>query len=201
MKPIKVDWTTFKSNVDSRNLSVQYIEYTDYYDLFILEDSLVLNCLVHKDSGDDQTDFEDNYKDLGNKKHSQLNYPFGAKELNDKKIFKRVHGKSDTLTTGSNDLIFVVPYNWVKITGVEFVGSEIGDYASLYVLDSTTGTYSTVPDYQLNQFGFDVMLAKDIYSHKSEFDADLYLNMQIKIVYNSISDKDVGINFILNELK
>lgn len=43
--------------------------------------------------------------------------------------------------------------------------------------------------------------AKDYYNHSSEYDADLYQGMQVRVAYVSISAKTIGINFILNEVK
>ena len=126
---------------------------------------------------------------------------FAAKNVGTKKLYKRVTGISQALTTGSNNVIFTVPYPWVKITGAQLIGGELGDTVSLYILDSTTGTYTTVPNYQLNQFGYSINVAKDFYESRSQFDADLYINMQIKIVYNSVSNKTIGVNFIMDEVK
>jgi len=127
--------------------------------------------------------------------------PFAAKTIGTKKLYKRVNGVQSAVIVGSTDILFTVPYAWCKITGLELIGAETLDHVSLYILDSTTGTYSTIPNYTLNQFGFNVNPAKDYYNHTSEYDADLYQNMQIKVSYTSISAKTVGINFILNEVK
>lgn len=127
--------------------------------------------------------------------------PFASKTVGTKNIFKRVHGVQQAVNIGQNDVIYVIPYPWCKINGLEIINGESLDTVCLYVLDSSTGTYTTVPNYILNQFGFSVNVGKDLYIHKSEFDADLYLNMQLKIVYNSVSAKTVGFNFILNEVK
>ena len=127
--------------------------------------------------------------------------PFAAKTIGTKKLYKRVNGVQSAVIVGSTDILFTVPYAWCKITGLEIIGEETLDRVSLYILDSTTGTYSTIPNYTLNQFGFNVNSAKDYYNHTSEYDADLYLNMQIKVSYTSISAKTIGVNFILNEVK
>jgi hypothetical protein len=118
-----------------------------------------------------------------------------------KKLFKRVTGIKQSLSVGLNTFTYTIPFPWVKITGLEIINSENLDSASFYVLDTATGTYSTISNYTLNRFAYDAYLCKDYYEHKSEFDADLYQNMQIKIDYTSISAKDIGINFILNEVK
>jgi len=69
------------------------------------------------------------------------------------------------------------------------------------VYDTATGTYSGVPNYMLNQFAYSVNIAKDYYVRLSQFDADLYTGMIIQFTYNSVSDKTIGFNLIMNEVK
>lgn len=128
--------------------------------------------------------------------------PFAAKVLpNGKKLYGRAHGKAFTLTAGANTLDFDVPYAACKITGMEIVGGEIGDTLDFFILDDDSGTYSTIPNYMLNQFGFDVAVSKDFYKRESAYDADLYYNMCISIAYYSQTAKTVYINYILHEVK
>ena len=127
--------------------------------------------------------------------------PFAAKTIGTKKLYKRVTGMQASVSAGTTDVIFVMPYNWAKITGIEIVGGAILDKISLFVLDSVAGNYTGSSSAMLNQFGFNVNVNKDYYINTSEFDADLYLNMQIKVSYNTPVAKTIGINFILNEVK
>jgi len=64
---LKMDWTSFKSFVDSRDLSIQYIETDNYYDLYAFDSILKAYCGIVKPSSE-VTDFEANYKANGNKK-------------------------------------------------------------------------------------------------------------------------------------
>ncbi len=128
--------------------------------------------------------------------------PFASKVLsNGKKLFGRVHGENYTLESGENTKEFVIPYPQVKFNEIEIIGAEIGDNSNLKILDTATGTYSGVNNYELNQFGFDVYISKDFYRRKSNYDADLYTGMRICIEYNSVSAKDICINFVLHEVK
>lgn len=131
--------------------------------------------------------------------------PFAAKTMSvngaTKKFYKREHGIQSSVITGANTILFTIPYPWVKITGLEVMGGELLDKCDIMILDSTTGTYSTIPNYMLNQFGFAINVAKGLYEEQNAYDADLYQGMQIKLVYTSISDKTIGINFNLNEVK
>lgn len=194
-----ISWTELKSFVTANGLSVQYSIAGANYNLWAGD----RQCSVplDRDLSLDTVDFEDNFKANANKLIIDQQQPFAAKTVGIKKLYKRVHGVSVSATEGSNTILYTIPYPWVKITGLEIVGGESLDNVSLYILDTTTGTYSTVPNYELNQFGFTVQVSKDYYSHYSEFDADLYQNMQIKLVYESNSAKSIGFNFILNEVK
>lgn len=150
----------------------------------------------------DTIEFETNYKSSGNKSLVNQTLPFASKQLaNGKKLYKREHGIQQTLSVGSNNIIFTVPYPWVKIIGIELVNGETLDTVDLYILDSIAGSYSGVPSYQLNQFGYSVNVAPSYYEEVCNYDADLYYGMQIKLIYNSISAKTIGINFNLNEVK
>jgi len=131
--------------------------------------------------------------------------PFAAKTMLvngvTKKFYKREHGIQAQLNQGSNTILFTIPYPWVKIIGLELLFGEKLDTVDLMILDSTSGTYSGVANYQLNQFGFNVNVAEGEYEEQNAYDADLYQGMQIKIVYNSQSAKTIGINFNLTEVK
>lgn len=127
--------------------------------------------------------------------------PFADKHIDNKSLYKRIHGKKESIVIGSNDISFAIPYPACKITGAEFINCEVGDYAEFWILDTASGAITTVPNYPLNQFGFEVQLPSNFYEHKSEYDADLFFGLQIYIRYISISVKDIGINYIINEVK
>lgn len=64
----EVPWSTFKSFVDARNLSIQWLEIGNNYWLKAIDGSFDLECRLWKNA-EDQTevqDFENNYKDDGN---------------------------------------------------------------------------------------------------------------------------------------
>lgn len=128
--------------------------------------------------------------------------PFASKVLeNNFKLFKRFIGIQQELTTGNNVITYTIPYNWVKIVGIDVVNCEPLDTANLEILDSSSGTYTGIPNFKLNQFGFNANLPQGFFSVKSNYDSDLYLGMQIKITYNSKSSKTIGINFDFHEVK
>jgi hypothetical protein len=132
-----------------------------------------------------------------------VNSPFANKEVDGKKIYKRIHGVEKELTESEVNIDLVIPYTQCKITGLEIVGSEIGDKVDFLILDTDEGLISGVPNYPLNQFGFNVFLSKDYYEHMSNYDADLVGGMVVRVTYKKISssDKTVYLNVILHEVK
>lgn len=119
-----------------------------------------------------------------------------------KNLFKRFTGITQTLAIGSNTFIWTQSaFPWVKFLALEVIGGELGDTCDLYVLDTSTGTYTGVPNYTLNRFAYTANVAPTFYRHTSEYDSDLYQNLQIKFVYTSISAKNIYINFDMNEVK
>jgi hypothetical protein len=128
--------------------------------------------------------------------------PFAAKVTPEgKNLFARTTGKKFTLSAGANTLDFDITYAHCKITGMEIVGSKVGDTLDFLVLDDDSGTYSGTANAVLNQFGYDVAMPDGFYKRESNYDADLYLNMTISIEYDSESAKDVYINYVLHEVK
>lgn len=119
-----------------------------------------------------------------------------------KSLFKRFTGISQALTAGANTFTWTqANFPWVKFLGLEVINGEVGDTCDLYVLDTATGTYSGHANYPLNQFAFTANVAPNFYRHVSEYDSDMYQNLQIKFVYNSVSAKTIYLNFDMNEVK
>jgi hypothetical protein len=131
--------------------------------------------------------------------------PYTAKtittEQGTKRLYKRIHGVQVNLIQGNNEILFTIPYSWCKITGLQLVNGKVLDYCDFQVLDSTTGTYSGVPNKLLNQFTFSYNVAPVFHEYISSYDSDVYMGMQLRATYNSTDDKTVGINYILDEVK
>jgi hypothetical protein len=209
---MELSWTDFKAFVVSRGLSIQWVVAGSNYFLKAFDNYFQFECLITTDPAlsTETVDFETNFKAAGNVKPLQTisvqsTPPFGAKSqiINGvlKKFYARNTGLQQDLTTGSNEIVYTISYPWVKVIGIEAIGCEALDTAELRVYDNASGTYSGVPNAMLNQFGYTLNMAKDFYARNSQFDADLYAGMILKITYVSISDKRVGMNIILNEVK
>lgn len=204
---MEISWSEFKKFVVDKGLSIQHVEVKGNYWMKAFDGAFSMECLIPiSDDNVDTLDFVANFKSFGNKKVNQpievSSVPaFASKTIGDKRLFKRVVGMSVDVTVGVTDILWTCSFPWVKFMAIEIANCSAMDSISLYVLDTVTGTYSTVPNCILNQFGFGAVLSEGSYKHSSEFDADLYSGLQIKIVYTSVSIKTVGVNFVMNEVK
>lgn len=210
---IDVDWTTFKAFVNARVLNIQYLDLFSNYYISANDGPFTLDTLIPQDGSmtTDQTDFETNYKT----KHSTNASPvqtltpttFTSKIVNSHgvqyNLFPRNTGFTSNVNNGTNTITYTATYPWVKFIGIEIINATAGDYASMLVLDSTTGTYTGVNNAPLAQFGYTLNIAPNFYSRQAPFDADLFVNMQLRVSYVSASllAKTIGLNLIMNEVK
>lgn len=204
-------WQEFKDFFVNRSLNVQHHETSSKYYLTAIDGPMKADYVIDKDipANADQVDFETNYKPYSNKSFTDNNNrPVGAapvfkdKVLPDgKKLYNRTTGKKFTAIQGFNIFTFAIPFTQMKFTGIEVINCEIGDKVDLFVTDDATGSYTTVPNYELNQFGFEVNMPDKFYTRESNYDADLFQGMIVKAVYNSASAKDVYINYLIHEVK
>lgn len=95
--------------------------------------------------------------------------------------------------------VFEISYTHVKFNGVNILNGNSGDTCNLKVLDNAAGTFSTVPNYTLDQFGFDwnITDSKELLPYV----ADLYQTMKIVIEYtnNTDSETEIFINYYIHE--
>lgn len=129
--------------------------------------------------------------------------PYASKSNSTHKFFKRIHGTGTNCTFGEvTNIDFVIPYAQAKIAKISLHGCECGDTINLKFYDTPTGTVSTVPNYMLNQFGFDVELSDGSFESKSEYDADVIGDMKIRVEYsnNGTVNKYIGLNIYLDQL-
>lgn len=140
--------------------------------------------------------------------------PFADKRLPDgKKLFKREHGVTGQVQNVPVTISFSIPYNACKITRIEIIGGVVGDTVNFKVYDTPDGLIQQSmgvpagevdPHLLLNQFGFNVNVAKDYHMKDSEYDADLIKNMVLEVEYDAKDEllpRTIGINFILHEVK
>lgn len=134
----------------------------------------------------------------------QQNLPFASKSLADgRRLFRRLHGSTLTLAA-SGDTVFsyTIPYATVKINAAEILWCPEGVTVDFKVKDNASGTYSGVPNYTLNQFGFGVTVSQDYYQDHSEYEADLFAGMVIEFTFHNstATTKTIGVNLTLHEV-
>jgi len=184
---VHLEWTAFKANIINKG-ALRFIDRDDFYTLYYGD----LTSSIMKDSGSDQTDFEANFKSSANKTVTNQLSPFDAKTDGIKKLYNRTKGVAFELTTGSNTIEYTIPYTVCKINGIELIGGEIGDYVDFYVVHPTYGV--------LGQFAYTNYIAKDFYERVSKYDADLMAGLILRVVYHSISAKNIYVNYLLHEV-
>lgn len=131
--------------------------------------------------------------------------PFASKVLDcGKKLYRRKHGiRKECLANATTVIDFVVPYAECKIDEVEIVNCTGNDSVDLKIKDTVAGSYSGVPNYTLEQFGYSVCLSDLYYTDTSNYDATLYQGMIVEVTYNNneADAKQIGINIVLHEVK
>ena len=197
---LEVTWAEIKRHAAEKEMPIQWAEVADRLYVRIIDGGFSLYSILDPSSAD-ATEFNTSYKPAIGKRVESVNAPFASKTTGTKKIFARTTGLQFALSAGSNTFSYTATLPWAKITGVEVIGAETLDYVDFKVRDSASGSYSGVPNYMLNQFGFAVNVPKDYYKREATFDADLYQGMVLEFIYNSVSVKSIGINLIMVEVK
>lgn len=126
---------------------------------------------------------------------------FTAKTVGALKLYTRATGKVHPVVVGANNLLFSIPFANMKFNGLEIINAKAGETVNLKVLDTITGTVTTVPNYVLNQFGFDLNLPEGFFRWLSSYDADLFQGLQILLEYTAIEERDLRVNYVIHELK
>lgn len=85
-----------------------------------------------------------------------------------------------------------------KFNGVELLYALGADTCNLKILDDASGTYSTIPNYTLDQFGYNWNVTKDLCVKELDYDAHLYPGMRIVVEYTNNHTGPVTIGLNLN---
>jgi len=181
------EWSAFKTNIMNK-AALRFLESELFYTLKYGD----FDTSIMKDSGSEQTDFETNYKSFANKTTTEQISPFDAKTDGVNKLFARSTGQTFALSAGANTCDFSITYTKCKITGIELIGGEHGDYVDFYVAHPTYGV--------LGQFAYTNYIAKDFYVRESKYDADLVAGLILRCIYHSITAKPIYVNYLLHEV-
>lgn len=197
------EWKYLRQLIDQKGLYPQYLENAENYFIRLIENNITLGeCVLNKTmNAQEVEEFESLYKTNSNKPLTITYSPFAAKTFGSKKLYARNTGMQQALSIGSNVITHTIGYPWVKLIGAEIVNGTPLDYIDFEVYDTAGGTYSGVPNAKLNQFGFTINVSPGYYCREVPYDADLYAGMILKMTYNSVSEKTIGVNLIMNEVK
>lgn len=128
---IEVGWSTLKEFVDERSLSIQWVDIDVKYLLCAMDGPFCLNSEIKKENpaNSDQTDFENNYKTIGNK--SPKSQVVTQYEL-DNKSLRTIAVFCQTNSSGIAKVSIKIPSNgrYVAYGDAEFEEKEFGDYIS-----------------------------------------------------------------------
>lgn len=127
-----------------------------------------------------------------------LSSPFASKD----DFHFRAHGIKHTVSASSvTNIEFTIPYQHVRFNGINILWGDNGDTANLKVIDTEQGTYSTIPNYTLDQFGFNWNIETNGTKEVMPYYADLYQGMRIVVEYSNSTEieKEIAINLYLHE--
>lgn len=97
------------------------------------------------------------------------------------------------------DIDYTIPTGTYLLNGLEVLNGDYGDIVQLLVIDTSTGTYSTVPNATLDQFGINWNMRKDLVK-QLPYDAELHAGMIVRVKYsnNQASTKTIYVNLDLH---
>lgn len=203
MKEIFVDWADIKAFTDARNLSIQWLDIGGIYHLRAIDGNFILAHEIKKTSpaGSDQSDFETNYKDLGNKtvgiqETSGVRDPDGLRAR-----LVGTHNVTVTKNT-TQDIDWLIPdLTWsgsskqCYFDGLQYYAenAKLGDRATFQVIDIDGVLYpagTVLEEFSTNWY---IMpdYAQKILLYKAKLIKDLY----IRIKYTSTSTT-TDVNFV-----
>lgn len=119
---IDLTWLQFKNLITTKNLRGQFVEDNTLYKLFAFDGPMQVTCLLNKDSSDETTDFEDNFKSSFNFRLEPQKDADGAQIVNPKfagqgRTYQSLHFE---LTLGKSDDFVCKNYKLEDNTFVSF---------------------------------------------------------------------------------
>ena len=125
-------WTQFKTLVVNKDLSIQYSEESNLYEIYASENGFIWHINLIKDEGADIVDFETNYKDNANSSIATLLRPFAKDSVE----FKG-EGKGGTITKDTTQNVDLKLTEDMYCDGGFLYASdaEFGDYIKSQVID------------------------------------------------------------------
>lgn len=168
-------WSSFKSLIANKELSMQYTELEKRYDIYASEGHFMWHCMIEKVSpaSSDQTDFENNYKSNANAKIYEPTIINGFRKYSsDADDLYRESIKNTVTANQTNNFDKKFTFDVYIYGGVyEVVGTpNDGDYLDIQVIDIDN----------VLGYGAGTVLATFVYKE--------YINTERK--YNEITSED-----------
>jgi hypothetical protein len=180
MKEIGLTYTAFKDLTSAKGLFPQYVDSGPYYEVFAIESNISWQCMIQKDDGSDQTDFETNYKASCNQPLEYRSID-GLPKVADARFVDNLSfytdGSQGSLEAPANKTSYAkysFSYDYT-MAGIDlyWYGANWGDYmeceVGFYLNPSEESTFQTVSvfsnQYKIYQTGFrlfDVSTVKTI---------------------------------------
>lgn len=189
-----VSWSIFKSFVQARSISIQYVDLSDAYWMMAIDGSFRLECNLVKDNGTDHDDFEDNFKANGNKKLVPDTDPYSNTDM-----FKAAClGFTGTATAGQATNIDYTFADTRHLVGLSVILKDqvFGDKVTLQVVHPQAGV--------VNEFATNWNVSADAQDQgKVEFPlrGKLDAGLKLRLVYTSVGQTNVSVacNLILHK--
>jgi hypothetical protein len=115
----------------------------------------------------------------------------------------RGQGLKHTIAGGDTySFDYVIPHAQCEFNGVEILYAEGKDVVNLKILDTSTGTYSTIPDFILDQFGTAWNVSKEVCIKELDYNATLYQGMRIVVEYtnNHTAAVEIAVNLNIHKV-
>lgn len=221
----EVTWSTFKTFIQSRSLSIQQFEENDTYYMWAVDGAFSLSCCLYKDNSSDVQDFENNFKASSNKSFSDSEgIPLTKSRAFANSDGFRFRGKGIKSVCNAG-ISTNIDYKLTEerwINGVDLIVKNhiLGDSVKFQVVDKEyvyagilyPSTYSggvawniVAPNgVLLDEFGSDWFLADDTQKQQQvliPYPAKILPNLYIRLVYTStgVNNVDLYINLFLHK--
>jgi len=195
MKIIEVTYLEWKTLLGTR--PHYFGVNVDSYKLYAGNRGIVFYCDLDLD---DVADYETNYKPQANTVSPETNE-------NDAFASKQGHsfrgmGFSGNALKNASTVIALTVDNTYDLSGVEILNGALGDKVQMKVVDDALGTYSTIPNYVLDQFGINWNIRPN-FVKDLPYTARVYLGMKVEFHYTNsdiLNDRMIYINLDLHRV-
>jgi len=189
------NYLDFKNEVISKGLKQFNYKKSGRYFLLAIDGPI---CFSHNLSRQNEPDYTANLLPLSNQKIGDeiVINPFASKGKNH---FKGTGVKKVVAANSTGNVDLVIGAGTYRYNAIEVLNGDYGDYVQLEVVDTSLGTYSTIPDYTLDTFGINWNMSKELIK-TLPYEATVFTGMILRVKYtnNTNADKEVYVNHDLH---